>query len=636
MITKKNYTLLTLILLPVLLHAQQTGYIRFKEPINQKEKGKELKLLKGEILPFFPDKQKDKIDVLFGKDTLKMVADLKKTEIVKSVSDHNGDKDQFVLSKKEDNMIVVDLNPLNPYADSVRFVTEDQKVTLFSKNKEFTISAKKAGRYPRLIILGSPTLFYDALDLSIYKQKKNKKMGEENPTGNGGFSGLLQLIIIIAILSCLIAWFCWWYFLKRHKARVPIYGRITQSHLSEFAKQHGLTIEKLLKLNPGIDQDYKQCHEQQKLQITKALKDQDLIVGYEKSKPLVSATVDHPEDPEKMTGFQALGQLPGGSREDPKPQTTLADAKMLETLLRSMEDRIIRNINGQNSSDQYIQEIKVLETKVEELKTSGQGLESKNEQLRQNNDGLNAKLREEENAAVTSKQELALLQAKVMGVDFLQEYCYQVKDFLAFMNSIIHDIYSNFQLLQEVDNAESILVASLLLKFEKSRCQKIQSWHDSVLEMAESGVTTNKSLKGIFNRFPQNSDKIYEFKQLLFDEVLSKEISALLIVAEEFKNLTKFFPSPSPMIWQIQGKFEKGSALLTEKSSTFGITPKYVGLFQNYLTFSVRVKSAGRALDAAYSNIGKFPKDTIIEICEFGFEIESGGTDTLVILNKYE
>jgi len=649
---KKIWAICAFIIFPALLFAQQGGFIQFKADINLKDKGREIKLLKGEILPLASEDGNGKMKVFFESDTLKLTDDKSKIDKLAVVkTDHSADRSQFVFYKPG-HRVFVDLLSLAPYVEPVRFVTEDQKSIIVDKDKGLTLKSLEAGRHMRLVIPGSPTLFYDYLALDDYQIKSKHKMSN-NPgqDGDGFFSnlGAAQIIIFILILLSILGTVYWWLFGRKKAIRVAVYKKLGHDQgLEHFVNQNEITIRQLVKYNKDIKQNFLTLPGGEQKAIVKTLRGKDLIVGYERKK-IENQPVEDPslqnspaENPSaentqgNVTHTDPQHRNPFETNRTQLGEPDLLALKNIESLLRSMESNIIRKINDQNSNEHYAQEIKTLQSDLDNSIKENERLTEKNGQLEGEKNRAENDFYAEQDKSNVIQQTMNLLQEKIIPTDFLREYGRQVIAMINLINSIVKKASDCFQLFEGFDNQESQVVARLLLKFEKNRSGVIQNWQQIIQEIVTHSVTTDTELKRALKDFPQNTDKADQFRHLLFDEMLARETSAVLILSEEFRNLGKFFSSPSDSVIQTQNKFQYDSDQLMQKSSAVGLTPQYVTLFEKYTNFLTLNKSLTQPVSAAYRHIGKFEKDTIIEICEFGFKTHFNETDTLVILSKYE
>jgi hypothetical protein len=97
----------------------------------------------------------------------------------------------------------------------------------------------------------------------------------------------------------------------------------------------------------------------------------------------------------------------------------------------------------------------------------------------------------------------------------------------------------------------------------------VGDWLRTVQDIKDSGATTNRQLTRSFSQIPNDGEKQKEFQRLLFSEVLTKYSSNILILAEAFKNLSRFQGS-ADFANEAQSTFGKHVTEIVSKAKSTG------------------------------------------------------------------
>lgn len=641
----------------------QDDYIRFTK--DGSFRNNTIKYFKGEVYRYIPSLKDDKIKIVINKDT---ITDLDKLSglfaLVQNVKSYS--KEQPNLARLKDaNYISIDVTPI-PNDDTVRLISYNGDIlSILAEKRNIVIEKAKLGDSFRMSITNSPTLFYTTSNLLpepgenqdsdndgiIDKEDRCPNLygvQSDDPEKNGcpekstGFFAKLKWWhYVIAFIILALAGLAIWKFLKSRMLK-PDEVRFNYKSLSDFASVYG-DQDKLCLLNPGLipnKKDWNKMKNNEKEKMIHNLQGKKIKIDIEKESNIFSFQ-NNDKDTENLPHTEEDYTI----HSEPIPwQQNEAN---ISQLLRNLENNLTREIrNSTSKGNEYANEINRLKNEIstfkneintlknenEKISTEKQKLDSSLFQLNKAKDEfttINVLLKEENDQY---KSEIDLLKDKVVIVDFLKEYCKEVNMCLNLCDDIIKQAYDYYNRIRPQDGSHSFVVGLLLLKFQSNISGlPIGNWFQTILELSDSGSTSNRLLLRSFSQLHHDSEKLREFQRLFFNEALVKYSSSIIILAEEFRNLSRFL-SASELVLDAQKIFERHLKDLISKLKSLGLEPKYVPLFKNYLEFVGNSKTLDRAPSEPYRHLQELEKDSIAEIISIGFNSAFGESDTLVIL----
>lgn len=628
----KQFATFTLFFSTLFYAQAQDGFIKFQRDSEYKEKT--IKVFKGEIIPFTKTAKSDKINIIMGYDT---IADIKKTSDnfteVSSNTSYDSQKDDFV-KVKQGGLIRIDVSSISTGSDTIKFISEKLEVTPIVKNTIFDLDASKIGKSFRLIISNSPTIFYsiDKLKQFVEPVQSSTNVDSEVDINNesqiteSGLSWWHYVLIALGIagLLGLGVWKYIQYQMKPYSNKVKFKG----GSLTEFADQYG-GLDKLSSLNKGIiptksEWNKLKNNDQAKSDKIKELKGKHIIIR---------------EENETTFGFQGdknqpnIDQSHSESPKDTYVQPTNFGNNEFSGQLRQMENNLLSAIQRVGSNNNNSNEINRLRTEKAELESKFNGLNTSLNQLKADKSNLETNLQFANAEKSQIQAEISILKEKVITVDFLKSYSDSVFSYLKFCQQVSTDAYSCFNKISQQNPKQAFAAGHLLMKFQTSiNSIPIGNWLQTVQDIKDTGATTNKQLIRSFSQIQNDGEKQKEFQRLLFTEVLTKYSSNILILAEAFKNLSRF-QVPPELANDIQNTFGKHVTEIVSKAKAAGLEIKYVSLFKNFEEYLGQIESVDKERTLAYREVIGLQKNEIAEIDSYGVKNNFEDSKTYVILS---
>lgn len=284
--------------------------------------------------------------------------------------------------------------------------------------------------------------------------------------------------------------------------------------------------------------------------------------------------------------------------------------------LQAMESRILHRIdsiqNGQNDITKLNEKFDLVSREKAELEESLGQLKNEKQQL---------------------QQDLDLIRSRVIRVDFLRNYCEAVSGIFELCHEIVKTAYDQYRYKMNSSPENAEIIGQFLLKFEYKKPPVVGKWEQIVHDIRESGNTPNAELIRSFRQIGSEEEKIREFKRQIFD-VLMEYTSAVLVLAEELKNFSRFALNGYDGAHETESVFSGLVNEMLNKVKTAKLEMRYVPLFVKNAKYSNLTKVVNQRPGRVYNAvIDKLDKDTVAEIVAFGFESEFGKTETQVILS---
>lgn len=620
-------------------------YIKFKNEVSIKStnKQKTLKFFADEILKFSDSSESVEkgTKVAFysfniGKDTFKAGKSIER--IFENLEDKNKNKDDYVRLKGNDS-IVIFVELLKSLSAPIYF--SPAAGNTFLLNNDTVVSKSKAGDYFRLIIPNFPSLVYNTSQLTASSEnldsnsnddaeKKaggNGAMSTQNSDNSGGIPSWIFIVGGIVILFTAA-------YLFRDRIRGSLISEAVSKEprkvtynaktLEDFLNANEVSLRDLRKWNPGwIPKNYLKLDEPEKSEVKKKLKGQQLIVGYTINKS--EGNIDDSNQ------FQQLSNQGIGSWETQVTKEASSN-KPLAQQIGDAERRIIEEIRRNSSSPDMLNrlssQIETLKKEKEQLKDEKETWDEQLSKLKNEK----ASLQTEVQAMEGDRKTLLRLQDKITTVEFLSDYCRNVRAYFAVAQKVVSDAYDVYNSLSRQNFQQSFAAGHLLLNFESQTHQlPVGNWLQTAEDIANSGVTSNKQLKENFRQLESVEEKRRHFKRLLYGDVLVKHSSSIIILAEAFKNLSRL-GAGNDTGNEAQRIFSAHIAEVLSKIKATELDVKHVALFGKFENYLGQVESAEREPSVAYKNVTGLDNGSIQEILEVGVRTPFGDdTKTRVI-----
>jgi hypothetical protein len=610
------------ILISTVYNAQaQNGYIKYNTYEKYLDK---VEVFKGEIVPFLNSSSQNKINVIVGADTIKGLSKNSNSYSTIAISNIYRSRKKEFLQLIDNGKVSINATEI---ADTVTLISESgQQLTQLIQQREDNVNKSKLGKTFRLIFSSAPSIFYSTDDLTQKVEDNETPIEETEETGWAWW----QIIFLSVIGLCIIGFGFRW-FLKRRSSekqtsQEPIKVKYhNNKSLDIFARDNHIDIYKLIQYNKGvIDKKYMSRNDSDQKKVQKDLNNKELIVGYK----------------EKETRNETITKE-GDSPKEPLGQTTnFGNNNELSDQLRLMQNTLISEIQKVSSSNNNQVEINRLGIKITELENKLKGLENdktnsdlKLMQLQTEKSNLETNFQTANNEKNRVQNEIKDLKERVIAVEFLKGYSESVFTYLKYCQQVSSDAYNLYNKISQQNPKESFAAGHLLIKFQSAANSiPIGDWLRTVQDIKDSGATTNRKLTRSFTLLQNDGEKQKEFQRLLFSEVLTKYSSNILVLAEAFKNLSRFQVS-SDIANEAQSTFGKHVTEIVSKAKSTGLDIKHVPLFESWEKYLGQVEDNGGERSLAYKEITGLEKGAIAEIVSYGVKTSIGDdTKTIIIL----
>lgn len=602
----------------------QDGYIKYQN--DSEYRNRTIKVLKGEIVPFINTSNPDRINIIIGGDT---ITDMKKTSDnfaeVSSNTSYNSQKDDFLQSRGGG---LVWLNAQNISAsDTVTLISESGKqITQLIMQREAQVNLSDLGKTCRLIISNSPTFFYSTGNLKQFVEPESVQDSDKAEIPKGTKTSLAWWIwALIALAVCGLGLGIWWFIKRKGSTKKEAISANYNGNksLSQFAQDNNITLAELIKYNKGvIEKKYESLSEPERKKVQQGIRNQKLIVGFRTK--------------ETDFSFQGETNVEQLHNESPKETfvqpTNFGNSNELSSQLSQMENNLLNAIQRVGSSNNNAIEITRLKSEKTELVNKLQEFDTKIKQLQSDKSNLESNLQSANVAKNEIQMEINNLKERVIAVDFLKGYSDSVFSYLNFCQQVTTDAYNCFNKVSQQNPKQAFVLGHLLMKFQTAANSiPVGNWLQTVQDIKDTGATTNKQLIRSFAQIQNDSEKQKEFQRLLFTEVLTKYSSNILILAEAFKNLSRFQVAPE-FANEIQTTFSKHVTEILNKAKAAGLEIKYVSLFKNFEEYLGQIESVDRERSLAYKEVSGLQKNEIAEINSYGVKNSFEDSKTYVIL----
>lgn len=596
---KLKYLLLTFISFLSATNIDAQNYIKF---INSTEIDGN-KFIKGEIYQQISDEK-----ILFGKDTL----DIGKAKIEKiKIDDISQIDNKLDFATNVDNVnYQINVTKFLNGKDTVILIMNNNKEIPFFSNGNITVSINECGSPFRIIIPNLPTMVFFSEDIPAPQSTGSIIEGTAEVLDKEDFFSKMTWwkYVIGGVLLLLVLYLIYKYVLPLFKKKKPNYDIYYGGKLSDFAKNNNIEIAVLEKYNKSELKGYSKMDEANKQKLLKNIKNKNLIIGYETIK----------------TPFDNNGKIPSQTKVDdnaeqiPDLTETISKLKTIEQYLQLKNQLFSSNEEAKKTIEGKDKEI---ERMTEEKKELDKEIIAKDEKIKTLNNDLNlTKVAKEEFAKKNT-----IYEEKVIFVDFLVPYAKLISDYYDFCQSIYAKVFNHLKKLDDNDLELYSVMSQLLLKYNSNLPSGIIHWVGVVKEIKDSGATANGDLKRALKDYENENDKIEKFREILLKEVLKKYSSNVLILIEEFSNLSKFTNVNNPSkVREIEQFFEKHKIDLIERAKIIGLTFNYVPLFELSTQDDIqgKWKAINQTCSLPYKNVKNVPNDSILEIINYGFGTE--------------
>jgi|GEM_PF-3929662 len=631
----KFFATFTLLFSTLCFAQAQDGFIKYQK--DSEYRNKTIKVLKGEIVSFINTSKSDKINIIIGSDT---ITDIKKTsdsftEISPNTS-YNSQKDDF-LQTKSGGIVWVNANNISA-TDTVTLISESGKqITQLITQREAQVNLSDLGKTCRLIISNAPTIFYSTDKLKQFIEPETTTTTAAVPEETkSGLAWWAWVLIGLGVFG--LGFGVWWYIRNKDKEseQEPIYTAYNGKSLSQFAEDNRIDLETLIKYNKGvIDKKYIRYNEADRKDVQRELKNKKLIVGFQET----NFPKSNNNFPKSETRNETITKEWESPQETYVQPTNFGNNNELSGQLRQMESTLIHEIQRINSGNGNQNEINKLRNEKTELENKLKGfendkrnLDSTLKQLQTDKLNLESNLQFANTEKNQIQTEIRNLKEKVIAVDFLKGYSDSVFSYLKFCQQVSTDAYNCFNKISQQNLKQGFAAGHLLMKFQTSvNPIPVGNWLQTAQDIKDTGATTNKQLIRSFAQIQNDSEKQKEFQRLLFTEVLTKYSSSVLILAETFKNLSRFQVAPE-YANEIQTTFSKHVTEILNKAKAAGLEIKYVSLFKNFEEYLGQIESVDRERSLAYKEVSGLQKNEIAEINSYGVKTNFEDSKTYVIL----
>jgi hypothetical protein len=438
-------------------------------------------------------------------------------------------------------------------------------------------------------------------------------------------TGLIVLAVLAALGGAI------WYFYLR-KPKYPVKRIFNHKNFTEFCKSNDISVGKIYKLNPHtIPEDYTGLPEHEKDKLKKRLKGEFLIVGYSRKKQ---------EDDEdttplktKSTADEDVPASTGSSNYYNTPPKTEGNREVLEKL-GQVEMALARKIDQVFSarSAAHTTELNDLNNRLASLEKEYEAAAQKNGDLNTAKRELEKALEEKERETTGLGQELRQLQLILIPVPFLKDYCKTVSSLFGLISEVHTAALAANQETSSSKSDINYLTGAFLLKYGSKTTDELPGWKQSVQYIIETGHTADKTIIKNLSQLETDADKVNQFKKLILKEIIEKEISYILILADALSHITRFAGVGGTQAQQIETDFKNFSRKLLDKSNEVNLKVRYVPLFTDYTAHAAYTRAITQPLSLPYSEITNLERDFVAEIISYGVETPFESSETLMIL----
>lgn len=600
-----RYLALTTVFILTAICSMAQNYIKFAEATEMNGR----KFFKGEIYQQIADKK-----ILFGKDTI----DLGKTKTEKAtVGDVSqiSDKLNFVINSDNINYQINVAKFINN-KDTIKLVKADNSVISFITKGNESIDIKECGSSFRLIIPSYPSIVFYESEIpkpvveEIQDPVIDEPIVEDSVLGKITWwqyvlGGLFLLFVLYLIYRFVLPLF-------KKKQRQPIKKKFQGGRLSDFARNNNIDLYDLEKFNKSLLKGYSKMEDHERKKLQKNIVGEFLIVSYN--------TNEYSNDDNIVKDFEQ----PVINNNFPQTQNT----NELSSQIQRMESRILNKIESLASNKEASQKIENLQKDIESFKGKITLLNKDIEQGNQKINELNSELTQVQKKKQEIEGEYLKYSEKVIFVDYLEPYAKATYDYYNFCQMGYIKSLEYFKKLNHSDSELVSIVSQLLVKFNSNIPNKTNHWVGVINEIKDSKATANIDLIRSLKQIPNNEEKSKEFRRILLKEVFEKYSSSIFILTEELSNLSKFTADNASVVKDIEHFFTSFKSELHSKSKAIGLDLNYVPLFEHYEKYAAFTKLANQTCSLPYKNIKNIPKDSVLEIINYGF----GNEETNVIL----
>lgn len=623
----------------------QDGYIKYHT--DSEYRNKAVRVFKGEIVPFLNSSKPNKINVIVGADTITdLPSNSKSYATVTTVSTTYSSQKEDYLQLKKGGVVWVNATAI-PNTDTVTLFSESGKqLTQLIEKREAQVNQADLGKSCRLLISNFPSIFYSTDKLKQFVEPEPVQQPENTEVQDGekkesGWA-LWQIILLGVIGLGIVGVGVWWFIKRRNSQPVndkePIYATYNNNKsLSNFAMDNGIDLDTLIHFNKGvIDKKYIRYNDSDRKEVQRDLKNRKLIVGFEE-KGIVNSNNNFTKTETRNEPMTKEWESPKETFVQP---TNFGNNNELSSQLRQMESTLLREIQRMSSGNSNQNEVNRLRNEKTELENKLKGVENdkrnsdlKQMQLQTDKSTLETNLQNANDEKNRFQNEIKELKERVIAVEFLKGYSESVFSYLKYCQQVSSDAFNFFNKISQQNPKQAFAAGHLLMKFQSAvNAIPVGDWLRTVQDIKDSGATTNRQLARSFSQIQNDGDKQKEFQRLLFSEVLTKYSSNILILAEAFKNLSRFQGS-ADFANEAQSTFGKHVTEIVNKAKSTGLDIKHVPLFENWEKYLGQVEDNGGERSLAYKEIGGLEKGAIAEIVSYGVKTSLGDdTKTIIIL----
>lgn len=631
----KLYATFVLLISTLCFAQAQDGYIKYHT--DSEYKNKAVRVFKGEIFPFLNSSKSNKINVIVGADTITdLPSNSKSYSTVTTVGTVYISKKEDFLQSKKGGVVWVNATAIQN-TDTVTLISESGKqLTQLIEKRDAQVNQAELGKTCRLIISNTPTIFYstDKLMQFVEPEPVQKAGNTEVQVKEKKETGWAWWYYGLIFLGAGVIVFGIWKFMRRRKKGNVNTEIFNDSSLTDFANKFG-GLKKLSDLNPNlIPGNWNKLTNSEKERIRKELKGKRLVVrgdaetsfGFQDNRNSYS---DEPKTKEWENPKEILAQ-----------SANYGNSYEFSGQLKQMKEEIIREIqlgrsgsNNQNEIKRLQNEKTELENRLRRLEADKSDYDAKLIQMRSDKSTAENNLQTAIAETNRVQNEIKVLKERVIAVEFLKGYSESVLSYLKYCQQVSIDAFNFFNKVSQHNPEQAFAAGHLLMKFQSAvNSIPVGDWLRTVQDIKDSAATTNRQLTRSFSQIQNDGDKQKEFQRLLYSEVLIKYSSNILILAESFKNLSRFQGS-ADFANEAQSTFGKHVTEIVNKAKSTGLDIKHVPLFESWEKYLGQVEDNGGERSLAYKEIGGLEKGAIAEIVSYGVKTSLGDdTKTIIIL----
>lgn len=330
---------------------------------------------------------------------------------------------------------------------------------------------------------------------------------------------------------------------------------------------------------------------------------------------------------------------PGGTYQAPVADRQSSSPYDIAGHLKSLERNLLEAIRGNKqggSSNVSRDEIGSLRNQLDALKSEkqqqAQAFDSDKKRLEADIARLKSDLAGKDERIQQTDQKLNELDLTLLRVPELKETAQAGQEYLSFCRQVVQAAYAATARLDAEPGIDSTAAALLLQKYQMAANElPIGQWEQIMEDIVETGSTVTERLMRSLRQTGRPEEHRREFTRQLTADVLARLTSAVLALAEAFRNVQQFC-GQSSLGSEIENQFSVLVRELLARSSARGLEMRYAPLFQRPDSYPVKDVNLDRS--PAFKLLRGLPSGTVVEVVEYGYKSDFNETDTRIILSR--